>query len=551
MKYEKIVVPSDFHVPFHDRQALSAFISFCKYFKPDKIFLNGDIIDFYAISRFTKDPGRALELQQEIDEAVGVLKMIRKANPKAEIHYIKGNHEARLQRYLWSEAKELAGLKILTVEHFLQLKSLNIIYHEQGRCKYSGITIKHGSVVRKYSGYTAKAEVEKNGVSGISGHCFDEKTEILTKRGWVKGFNLKCNDLVGTMNKQSREFEWNNINKFYSFDNYTNLYHIKGITTDIMVTDKHGLIYENEKGKLKEICAKDMANINGTMRFFNSVESNYQEQFISVEKNRLRLLINIVTDGSFDDNAIRWHLKKERKIKHLLSLLNYLGLEYSHHIQKNGNSKIRLSVKDSKHFIDIIGEKKVLPKFIVNLKPELVGVILDEYSITDGCKNKSAVNSYQITSHKEQEIDILQEMFVRNGYRATKTIHGNGFILTVNTNGTCGLIKNNVSIEEYSGKVWCINVDNGTLLVRRNGKVSVTLNTHRASLYFQNNEGQEIVWAESGCMCQLDAEYLEGEVPNWLSSFIVGHFKKDSKRFNLTVVPIIRGKAMYNGMEFK
>ena len=245
MKYEKIVVPSDFHVPFHDRQALSAFISFCKYFKPDKIFLNGDIIDFYAISRFTKDPGRALELQQEIDEAVGVLKMIRKANPKAEIHYIKGNHEARLQRYLWSEAKELAGLKILTVEHFLRLKELKIEYHDQGRCSYGGLVIKHGSVVRKYSGYTAKAEVEKNGKSGLSGH------------------------------------------------------------------------------------------------------------------------------------------------------------------------------------------------------------------------------------------------------------------------------------------------------------------THRLSLYFQNNAGQELVWGEGGCLCQLDAEYLEGEVPNWQQGWVAGHFKNNSKRFNLTLVPFVHGKAVYDGKDFK
>ena len=170
MKYEKIVVPSDFHIPFHDRECLSAFISFCKYFKPDKIFLNGDVIDFYAISRFVKDPNRALELQQEIDEAVGVLKMIRSNNRKAEIHYIRGNHEARLQKYLHSEAKELSGLRELNVQHLLRLKEFKIIYHEQGRFKYHGLTIKHGTVVRKFSGYTAKAEVEKNGTSGISSH---------------------------------------------------------------------------------------------------------------------------------------------------------------------------------------------------------------------------------------------------------------------------------------------------------------------------------------------------------------------------------------------
>lgn len=245
IKYERVVVCSDLHVPYHDEECLSAFLSFCKFFKPHKVFINGDLIDFYAISRFTKDPKRELELQEEIDESVSVLKQIRKVNPNADIHFIKGNHCARLQKYLWSEAKALSGLRSLTVPGLLQLGTLKIKYYENGRMDYHGLLIKHGSVIRKFSGYTAKAEVEKNGKSGISGH------------------------------------------------------------------------------------------------------------------------------------------------------------------------------------------------------------------------------------------------------------------------------------------------------------------THRLGLYFQNNAGQEIVWAEGGCMCKLDAEYLEGEVPNWQQGWLVGHFKNNSPRYNLTLIPFIHGKAMYDGKEFK
>ena len=143
---------------------------FCQFFKPHKVFINGDLIDFYAISRFVKDPKRALELQEEIDEAISILKQIRKVNKKADIYYIKGNHENRCQKYLWSEAKELSGLRELTVPSLLKLGGMNIKYCETGRIEYGGLIIKHGSVVRKFSGYTAKAEVEKNGKSGISGH---------------------------------------------------------------------------------------------------------------------------------------------------------------------------------------------------------------------------------------------------------------------------------------------------------------------------------------------------------------------------------------------
>ena len=146
-KYERVVVCSDLHVPYHDEECLSAFLSFCKFFKPHKVFINGDLIDFYAISRFVKDPKRSLQLQEEIDEAINILKQIRKVNKTAEIIFIKGNHCARLQKYLWSEAKELSGLRDLTVESLLQLSSMNIKYCDNGRIYYHDLLIKHGSVV--------------------------------------------------------------------------------------------------------------------------------------------------------------------------------------------------------------------------------------------------------------------------------------------------------------------------------------------------------------------------------------------------------------------
>lgn len=168
--YEKCLIIPDIHAPYQDELALSACISFSKWFKPDKIFVMGDLVDFYAISRFVKDPERALKLQDEIDMAYEILKQIRNANHKADIVLIRGNHCYRLQKYLWSEAKELAGLRDLSIENLLNLKSLNVRYEKSGRLKHRGVIFKHGDVVRKFAGYSAKGEFEKSGMSGISGH---------------------------------------------------------------------------------------------------------------------------------------------------------------------------------------------------------------------------------------------------------------------------------------------------------------------------------------------------------------------------------------------
>lgn len=552
-KIEKTLVIPDFHAPYEDYQALHAVYKYAKDSKPDKVILLGDCVDFYAISKFSRNPERVTGLQHEIDVVRYHFQHLREAvGSKTPILYVEGNHEMRLQKYLWANPEMSSLKKINTVPALLGLDEFDIKYVKN--TMVHGVLVKHGNIVRSHSAYTAKGEYDSEGTSGISGHCFSEDTEILTQRGWVKGFDLLASDKVMTMNKKTRRSEWNKINSFHSFDSYKELFHITSPTVDLLVTDKHGLIFENEKGKLVEIEAKDMMNQPGKMRFFNSLEVRDTFGIISSRQEKrdllARLLINIVTDGSFDDGAIRWHLKKQRKIDHLRELLISSGVEYSETKQKSGNTKFRISKKDSKSFIDIIGQKKQLGTWVFLFSPKTV---LDEYSITDGCKNTSASNSYQISSHKETEIDLLQELFTAySGYRATKNSHGSGWTLTVNTRSTTVLTKNNVSVEEYEGRVWCVNVNNGTLLVRRNGKVCVTLNTHRLSAFYHTDRSGAHAWYEMGHLCDLSqAEYMEGRVANWQQGFGVMLYNPERKTWKVEQVPIINNSFFADGKVYK
>jgi UDP-2,3-diacylglucosamine pyrophosphatase LpxH len=170
MKTTRVLFISDIHCPYEDTACLSAMLSFSKWWKPNEIFIVGDLLDAEAFSRFVKNPDTLTKAQDEIDDAVNVLKQIANTNPQAKICLIRGNHEYRLQKYLWSRAPELSSLRDLTIESLLNLKHLGITYCSRGRLEHRGIIIKHGSVVRKFGSYTAKAEMEKEGQSGISGH---------------------------------------------------------------------------------------------------------------------------------------------------------------------------------------------------------------------------------------------------------------------------------------------------------------------------------------------------------------------------------------------
>lgn len=170
VEYEKTAFIPDIHAPYADGAALRCAYAFLRYFKPDHVFVMGDAVDFYQLSKFNKDPKRIPDLQNDIDDAVGILTQIRKASPNSKMYFLKGNHENRINTFLFSRAAELASLRALTVPALLNLKELDIKYVETGKMLFHDFLIKHGNVVRTRSGYSATGEREKAGISGASGH---------------------------------------------------------------------------------------------------------------------------------------------------------------------------------------------------------------------------------------------------------------------------------------------------------------------------------------------------------------------------------------------
>jgi predicted phosphodiesterase len=167
---EKAVFLSDVHIPYHDNAAIKPLFDFMLDFQPDVIFLNGDIVDMYALSKYDKDPRRALELQAELDELWAFLSTLRAGFPKAEIYYIEGNHEHRLLKWLYANP-EISGLGVLQPEEFFHCRAFDIEWVSQDTTfRYHDIIVTHGDVVRKGAGMSAKGQWEKYICNGVSGH---------------------------------------------------------------------------------------------------------------------------------------------------------------------------------------------------------------------------------------------------------------------------------------------------------------------------------------------------------------------------------------------
>ncbi len=126
-KLKKAIFIPDCHVPYHDKKSFALLLRVIKKVQPDIVVILGDFADFYAVSFHEKDPKRKNDIQWEADEVKRHLRMVREAaGEDCRIVYVMGNHEHRLQRYLFSNASALAGLRALQLRELFGLDELRM-----------------------------------------------------------------------------------------------------------------------------------------------------------------------------------------------------------------------------------------------------------------------------------------------------------------------------------------------------------------------------------------------------------------------------------------
>lgn len=140
---KKILGLFDIHFPFHDKKALEVAINHGSGY--DTILIGGDMLDMYQGSKFCKDPNYK-KMQDEIKIGKTFFEFLRNKFPKAEIHYIEGNHDIRLKKYLWDHAQALAGLEVLKLSSLLELDKHKVHFYDNGTILKAGsLHLLHGN----------------------------------------------------------------------------------------------------------------------------------------------------------------------------------------------------------------------------------------------------------------------------------------------------------------------------------------------------------------------------------------------------------------------
>lgn len=139
-----IGILSDVHVPYHSEIAVAAAVGFLKEQSLAGLVLNGDIADFYAISRYIKDP-KQRDFKAELEAVRAFIAYLRQEFPGVPMIYKVGNHEERWQHWLWQHAAEISDDPRMSLGAWLDLDEHGVELVEDQRPVMLGkLPVLHG-----------------------------------------------------------------------------------------------------------------------------------------------------------------------------------------------------------------------------------------------------------------------------------------------------------------------------------------------------------------------------------------------------------------------
>lgn len=175
-----ILFVTDTHFGQHDPVACDTFIRFAETVPHDLIVHGGDALECYGLSKYGKDPNMVFKnsLKSELREWRQFSTRLNNVSDAPKL-IIAGNHIARYFTWLAAnpaimalEEYELDNL--MKLEEFGYEPMVNSIYFDsQSSADFPNpkLLVHHGSISRRYSGNSARAESENRGyINSVSGH---------------------------------------------------------------------------------------------------------------------------------------------------------------------------------------------------------------------------------------------------------------------------------------------------------------------------------------------------------------------------------------------
>lgn len=328
-------------------------------------------------------------------------------------------------------------------------------------------------------------------IGGSVPACYDDKTEVLTARGFVLFSQLTEIDVVGQYHEDAtitfvaptERFADRYVGPMRKFGSGKLRY------VDAIVTPNHRMVVKRtngiellEAGVISRMPSDSRLAVSG-----HGVGDPSMAKLSDVD----RLEIAFQADGSFasrahrytgsrsgDAQPVRFTLKKMRKIERLREILGRLGYQYTETPQTRDYVHFWIKCPEILHkTFDWIDYSKI--------SSEWAREFVEEASHWDGSRH---LNSMQYFSSIEENTDAVQTVAILAGYKTHRsTYEDERSTRKLQHIVSCQYDKDWVSGEpvtissvDYDGYVYCVSVPTKMIVTRRDGRVLVCGNTEHS-----------------------------------------------------------------------
>jgi len=556
---ETVLIVPDTHRPFHDVKAWSLFMRCARMLQPKHLVIIGDFADCYAVSEHAKSPDMVDIFAEEIDDVRNGLDQLDALGAKHK-YYIEGNHEDRIARYV-AKHPELKG--VLTTEKLFQLRERGWAFTPYKQHTNIGkVYFTHDVGVASRNAIFRSLDLYQHSI--VTGHCFDDTTEILTRDGWRSHHALSEGVEVATWNREREVVEWQAVEAVHRYAHDGPMIRVTSQNVDLLVTPKHGLwLGDARRASWQEYEARDAVGRQACFRSAGALEAPEAP----LTDAQLRVLAWIITDGSYTDDRLIRIAQSDApngRLARLESDLQEAGVRYvkrlryragmtEHGTHRNFDA-YRLDVQDCASYAWIHASLEPRTKTpsgaLLHLNGRQADVMVQAWLMGDGSKNVDSARSWQSSSRTRAHMDYLQALCALSGRRSTLSEYVAPrdtrpmYRMTINTRDLSCVKESAWSVEHHVGPVWCVTVPNHTLLVRRGGKTVVTMNTHRFMTVVEGTAlGNEPKVAASfgwlGDVERIDYMHRAKARAGWALGFGFGTYQPKTGFMYLTPVPIL------------
>lgn len=372
--------------------------------------------------------------------------------------------------------------------------------------------------------------------------CYDDDTEVLTSEGWKPWPKVDGREFFGTLNPVSNELEYQRATEVFHADYAGPMYRVRSEQIDLLVTPNHRMwiqrhdtqaarrgeqpfaIETAEKILHKRVtyqknarwtgCSPDHIWIPETYRTYQRSDRNrpatrtYPSVAFPIEPFA-RFLGYYLAEGSINGHQIVLAQNRGEILDKMTETIRAMGLPA--YVPVTGHGSVRTTCVQLRDLLIRLGHSynKRIPSMVGEWTPEVIRIFLEAVIEGDGTTHRTFNHRVIYTSSREMA-DDLQVLAIKAGWSANvriddrtglERIMTNGqrfrnlrpsYIVSIVTRRVTPLVNHNRGdksryrteegyndrIEHYDGRIHCVQVPNGLLFVRRNGRPVVSGNTH-------------------------------------------------------------------------